>query len=217
MVPVLHIVGAPSTIQQKTRPLLHHTLGDGRLFISLIQIPIHLLTKSFRFEAYETAAALFTSSQVNIVDKKDAASQIDQVITDCITQVWSLFSKMVSSLKKFQARPVYLTLPTDMVFQQISSERLKIPISPALLSHHPKVEDFVINLIHERVTAAGGDVIVLADACVIRHGVRKKVVDFLHETGFPVYATPMGKTAIDENDKRYGGVQIVSQSKLRMY
>jgi len=30
MVPVLHIAGVPSTGQQKTRPLLHHTLGDGR-------------------------------------------------------------------------------------------------------------------------------------------------------------------------------------------
>ena len=108
---------------------------------------------------------------------------------------------------------MYLTLPTDIVYQQISSERLKIPLSRALLSHHPKMEDFVINLIHECVTVAGGDVIVLVDVCVIRHGVRKEVVDFLHETGFPVYATPMGKTAIDENDKRYGGVQIVSQSK----
>ena len=112
---------------------------------------------------------------------------------------------------------MYLTLPTDMVYQQISSERLKIPLSCALLSHHPKTEDFVINLIHERVKAAGGDVIVLVDACVIRHGVRKEVIDLLRETGFPVYASPMGKTAIDENDKRYGGVQIVSQSKLRIY
>lgn len=30
MVPVLHIVGVPSTSQQKNRPMLHHTLGDGR-------------------------------------------------------------------------------------------------------------------------------------------------------------------------------------------
>ena len=104
-----------------------------------------------------------------------------------------------------------------MVTQQISTERLKIPLSPTLLSHHPKTEDFVIDLIHERVTAAGGDVIVLVDACVIRHGVRKEVVDFLNETGFPIYSTLMGKTAIDENEKRYGGVQIVPQSKLRIY
>ena len=29
-VPVVHIVGVPSTVQQKDKPLLHHTLGDGR-------------------------------------------------------------------------------------------------------------------------------------------------------------------------------------------
>ena len=104
-----------------------------------------------------------------------------------------------------------------MVNQQISSERLKIPLSHAHLPPHPEIEDFVINLIHERVTAAGGDVVVLVDACVIRHGVREEVVDFLQKTGFPVYATPMGKTAVDENGERYGGVQIVSQSKLSMY
>jgi pyruvate decarboxylase len=93
-----------------------------------------------------------------------------------------------------------------MVYQQISSERLKIPLSPTLLPHHPEIEDFVINLIHERATAAGGDIIVLVDACVVRQKVRKEVVDFLDKTGFPVYATPMGKTAVDENGKRYGGV-----------
>jgi pyruvate decarboxylase len=176
MVPVLHIAGVPSIIQQKTKPLLHHTLGDGR------------------YEAYGKAATLFTSSQAYITDKKDADSQIDQVITHCITQ----------------SRPVYLTLPTDMVYQQISSERLKTPLSHTLLPNPPEVEDFVINLIHERVTAVEGDAIVLVDACVVRHGVRKEVVDFLHKTGFPVYASPMGKTAVDENEKRYGGIYIGS-------
>lgn len=29
-VPVLHIAGVPSTVQLKTKPMLHHTLGDGR-------------------------------------------------------------------------------------------------------------------------------------------------------------------------------------------
>ena len=75
----------------------------------------------------------------------------------------------------------------------------------------------MINLIHERATAVGGDVVVLVDACVIRHGVREEVTDFLHKTGFPVYATPMGKTAVDENNKRYGGVQVFPNQKLRIY
>ena len=29
-VPVIHLVGVPSTAQQKSKPMLHHTLGDGR-------------------------------------------------------------------------------------------------------------------------------------------------------------------------------------------
>ena len=35
-VPVLHIVGVPSTLQQKNKPMLHHTLGDGRCVYALL-------------------------------------------------------------------------------------------------------------------------------------------------------------------------------------
>lgn len=29
-IPILHIAGVPNTTQLKNKPLLHHTLGDGR-------------------------------------------------------------------------------------------------------------------------------------------------------------------------------------------
>ncbi|KAF8158340.1 thiamine diphosphate-binding protein [Crassisporium funariophilum] len=176
MVPVLHIVGVPSTVQQKNRPLLHHTLGDGR------------------YDAYKKAASQFTIFQAELLNTSDAASLIDQAITTCITK----------------ARPVYLTLPTDMVYPEISSERLSIPLSRDPPTNHPQTEDFVVALINERVSEAEGDVVVLVDACVIRHGVRNEVVQFLKATGFPVYATPMGKTAVDENYNRYGGIYVGS-------
>ena len=38
MVPVLHIAGVPSTAQQKAKPMLHHTLGDGRYAIHCFDI-----------------------------------------------------------------------------------------------------------------------------------------------------------------------------------
>lgn len=69
MVPVLHIVGTPSTVQQKAKPILHHTLGDGR------------------YEAYGLAAAQFTVFQANLKDKNTAAALIDQALTECIKQV----------------------------------------------------------------------------------------------------------------------------------
>lgn len=72
MVPVLHIAGVPSTSQQKTKPMLHHTLGDGR------------------FDAYAKAAEQVTASQAILMNKSNAASEIDRVLTDCITLVRTL-------------------------------------------------------------------------------------------------------------------------------
>lgn len=97
-------------------------------------------------------------------------------------------------------------MPTDMVNKEISSDRLSIPLSNAQPANPMQTEEFAIELIHQRVQEAEGNVVVIVDACVIRHGVREEVREFVEETGFPVYAAPMGKTAIDENYRRYGGV-----------
>jgi len=174
MVPVLHIVGYPSTVQQKMRPLLHHTLGDGR------------------YDAYQRAAAPFVIHEANLSKKETAAAEIDVALTQCITK----------------ARPVYIALPMDLVQEEISSDRLSIPLSSALPPNDPDKEQFVLDLIEERVASAGGDVVILVDACVIRHHCRNEVLDLLKKTGFPVYGTPMGKTAIPEDYERYGGIYI---------
>lgn len=102
-----------------------------------------------------------------------------------------------------------MTLPTDIVYQEISSERLNIPLARDAPLNDPHTEAFVVDLIHERVKEAEGDVVVLVDACTIRHDVRNEVKELLLATGFPVYATPMGKSAIDENYERYGGVRFI--------
>ena len=104
-----------------------------------------------------------------------------------------------------------------MVLQEVSSERLQIQLSPHWPTNDPLVEQFVIDRISDLVKEAESDVVVLVDACVIRHGVRKEVVALLKDTGFPVYTTPMGKTAVDENWNRYGGVSsIFTSSKFHL-
>ncbi|KAJ6588046.1 thiamine diphosphate-binding protein [Mycena capillaripes] len=178
MVPVLHVVGVPSTSQQKAKALLHHTLGDGR------------------YDAYIKAAENFTVSQGIITDKDNAAATIDRVLTDCITR----------------ARPVYLTLPTNLVFETISSERLKIPLSRTQPPNDPEVEEFVVGEIGKLVSNAEDDVVILVDACAIRHDVREEVDELAKKTGFPVYSAPMGKTAVSESYERYGGIYVGSIS-----
>lgn len=69
-----------------------------------------------------------------------------------------------------------------------------------------ETEEDVINEIAKLVEHADGSVVVIVDACAIRHGVKQELKTFLDATHFPVYAAPMGKTAINENYERYGGV-----------
>ncbi|KAF8558312.1 pyruvate decarboxylase [Imleria badia] len=179
MVPVLHIVGVPSTVQLKTKPMLHHTLGNGR------------------FDAYTKAAEQVTISQAMLMNKVNAAADIDRVLTDCITR----------------ARPVYLTIPTDMVSEKISAERLKTPLSRALPLNDPGVEAFVLDEITKVIDESGSDVIILVDACVVRHDVVDEVKDLVIATRFPVYSAPMAKTAISEEYDRYGGIYMGSISE----
>lgn len=70
---MVHIAGVPSTSQQKSKPMLHHTLGDGR------------------FDAYQKAAEQFTIAQAYLTDKSTAAAEIDRVLIECITHVRQTF------------------------------------------------------------------------------------------------------------------------------
>lgn len=181
MVPVLHIVGAPSTDQQTSKALLHHTLGDGR------------------FDAYLKAAQQVTVAQADIVNTATASAEIDRVLTDLITSV----------------RPVYLTIPTNMVDQKISSTPLSTPLSSRIAPNEPAVEKFVVEEIAKLAKAAQSEgeedgIVILVDACAIRHHVRDEVMDLCEKTGFPVFAAPMGKTALSEEYERYGGIYIGS-------
>ncbi|KAG7440406.1 pyruvate decarboxylase, partial [Guyanagaster necrorhizus] len=178
MVPVLHVVGVPSTVQQKTKPMLHHTLGDGR------------------YDAYMKVAEQFSVAHVYLTDAATAAVEIDDLLTECMTK----------------ARPVYLTLPTDIVYDKISSARLKIPLSGTPPPNEPEAEAFVLDKIEGLVKEAEGHVVVLLDACVVRHYARAETKELIRTTGFPVYAAPMGKTAVNESWERFGGIYIGSIS-----
>ncbi|CCM04944.1 uncharacterized protein FIBRA_07141 [Fibroporia radiculosa] len=177
-VPIVHIVGVPSTSQQKNKPMLHHTLGDGR------------------YDAYYRAATQFTIAAASLQAKETAAAEIDRVLTECLVM----------------ARPVYLMVPTDLAYERIPSYRLKTPINAEPPQNDPDVEEFALDEIVKLVETAEQDAIILVDACAIRHNVIDEVSELVKRTGFPVYAAPMGKTAVDEAYERYGGIYVGSIS-----
>lgn len=102
---------------------------------------------------------------------------------------------------------MYITLPTDVAYEKISAARLKTPLNREPPENDPETEASVIESIYKLVKAVNGDVTVLIDACAIRHRIKGELKEFLDKTQFPVYAAPMGKTAIDEDHPRYGGVR----------
>ncbi|KAI0317507.1 pyruvate decarboxylase [Amylostereum chailletii] len=177
-VPIVHIAGVPNTSQQKNKPLLHHTLGDGR------------------YDAYLKASQQFTVSNTLLIDAKTAGSEIDRVITDCITH----------------AKPVYIMLPTDIAYARISRGRLDTPLVPAPPVNDPAVENFVLDEVSKLVQAAGEEVIILVDACAVRHGAKEETWYLITKTGYPVFSAPMGKTAVPEAYERYGGIYVGSIS-----
>jgi pyruvate decarboxylase len=170
-VPVVHIVGTPSTISQRDGMLLHHTLGNG----------------DFNVFANMNKEISVVIARLN--DPYEAPTLIDHALREC----W------------VQSRPVYITLPTDMVQKKIEGARLNTPIDLAISPNDPDKEDYVVDVVLKYLHAAKNPV-VLVDACAIRHRVLKETHDLIDKTGLPVFVTPMGKGAINETHPNYGGV-----------
>lgn len=171
LVPVVHIVGTPSTISQRDGMLLHHTLGNGD------------------FNVFANMSSEISVAMAKLNDPAEAASAIDHALREC----W------------IQSRPVYITLPTDMVQKKIEGARLRTPIDLSYPTNDPDKEAYVVNVILKYLLAANNPII-LVDACAIRHRVLKEVHDLIDKIGLPVFVTPMGKGAVNETHRNYGGV-----------
>jgi pyruvate decarboxylase len=103
----------------------------------------------------------------------DAASLIDYNLQQC----W------------IQSRPVYVTLPTDIVQKKIEGERLKTPIDLHFPTNDQAREDYCVDVVLKYLHAAKNPII-LVDACAIRHRVLDEVHDLISVTGLPVFVTP---------------------------
>jgi TPP-dependent 2-oxoacid decarboxylase len=102
------------------------------------------------------------------------------------------------------------------VYEKIPRGRLDTPLRPIRQKTDLAEEEFVLDEIQLLVEKAGPEVIILVDACTIRHDVKEEVWDLIQRTGFPVYSTPMGKTAVPEDYERYGGVGYLCLLLLRL-
>jgi len=93
-------------------------------------------------------------ASVKLVDPAQIADQIDDAIRECY----------------IQSRPVYISLPTDMVEKKVDGARLKTKIDFSYPVNKQEQEDYAVEQVLKHLHAAKNPVI-LVDACTIRHRV----------------------------------------------
>jgi len=92
-VPVVAITGSPATINFRTRPLLHHTLGD-------YQIPLKM---------YER----ITAASTQLVSAETAPAEIDRVLSACLSHQQPVYLSLPSDVVMMEcARPKAFVFPT---------------------------------------------------------------------------------------------------------
>ena len=92
-VPVVVITGSPSTINFRTRPLLHHTLGD-------YQIPLQMYEK-------------ITAASTELVSPETAPAEIDRVLSACLSRQQPVYISMPSDVVMMKCdRPKAFPFPT---------------------------------------------------------------------------------------------------------
>lgn len=170
-VPIVHIVGMPTTKSQKNGALLHHTLGNGD------------------FGVFSKMNAHISCAVSHLNDQYEAPVLIDNAIRECY----------------LQSRPVYITLPTDIVEKTVDAKRLQTPLDLEYPPNETEREDYVVDVVLKYLHSAKKPVI-LVDACAIRHRALKEVHELVEKSGLPTFVAPMGKGAVDETLPNYGGV-----------
>ncbi|CAL8577978.1 hypothetical protein XPA_003780 [Xanthoria parietina] len=150
---------------------------------------LHHTLGNGNFEVFSEMSKNISCAMAKLNDPHEAATLIDNAIREC----W------------VQSRPVYITLPTDMVQKKVEGERLKKPLD---LDHPPnqsEKEDYVVDVVLKYLHAAKNPVI-LVDACAQRHRVLDEVHALIEKSNLPTFVAPMGKGAVDETLPNYGGV-----------
>jgi TPP-dependent 2-oxoacid decarboxylase len=161
------ITGAPATINFRTRPLLHHTLGD-------YQIPMRMYEK-------------ITIASTQLDSAKTAPAEIDRVLSACL----------------FHQRPVYLSLPADVVMKKCPRPAPFIfpthaRSDPAALAEALKEALGLLNLARKPVVIGGVE--------LIRYQLRKEFAGFLAQTGLPYVTMMLGKTVLSEHHPQFIGL-----------
>jgi pyruvate decarboxylase len=106
------------------------------------------------FTVFQKISTQISCAVSMLNDPYEAATLIDHAIQECY----------------IKSRPVYISLPSDMVQKKIEGARLKTPLNLKFAPNEVEKEDYVVGVVLKYLKEAKNPVI-LVDACAIRHRV----------------------------------------------
>jgi pyruvate decarboxylase len=113
-VPVVHIVGTPSTKSQKAGSILHHTFGNGN------------------FKIFKEISERLTVAQANLWDPENAPAEIDRVLRECWIQSRPFYIQLPTDMVNKTVDRTALDAPIDLTYPTNDKE-LEVSVVEAIL------------------------------------------------------------------------------------
>ncbi|TIA81652.1 hypothetical protein E3P98_01887 [Wallemia ichthyophaga] len=187
---------------------IFHIVGVAATSVMKSSKVLHhtLASTDSSYSAFANTAREITSAQALLSSSEGAGGEIDRLIVHAISN----------------CKPVYLTLPSDLVKSQIPAAPLKTPLPSAheirgLVEAHSsvfadesekqKAYDAVVEEIVKLFKESKNPAVVV-DACALRYGVEAQAQALVEKGNMIFFDTPMGKGAIDESHSHFGGTYI---------
>ncbi|SCW00930.1 LAFE_0D01288g1_1 [Lachancea fermentati] len=174
---------------------LLHVVGMPPIAAQVKQLLLHHTLGNGDYNVFHRLASDVSIYTTVITDTESCAMEVDRCLTLAYTR----------------QRPVYLGIPVNLVDTLVDSSLLNIPLNLSLEVNNKEIEHEIVESILQELYKSKNPVIVV-DACVTRHNVKEEVKQLVELTQFPVFCTPMGKGAINEQHPRFGGVFVGSMS-----
>ncbi len=147
-VPIVHIVGTPSTISQRDGLLLHHTLGNGN------------------FDVFADMSRSITCAMANLTDPHEAAMLIDHTIRECWVHSRPVYIALPTDMVEKKVEGQRLETPIDLTYPENNPEKedyvvevvlkyLHAAKNPIILVDACAIRHRVLEEVHELVEKSG--------------------------------------------------------------
>ncbi|GHJ87044.1 hypothetical protein NliqN6_3446 [Naganishia liquefaciens] len=186
--PILHLVGLPSTRLQGSHALLHHTLGNGS------------------FDTFSAMSSHLVAAVGVLKQGSRWTEEVDRVMGVALTECKPVYLGLPTDLfhVKVSSDGLKTPLPYPHSAPPLPSSEENTLESNPVLSH-------VIDEITARFKQAKKPIAII-DVCADRFGCGPGLRKLVEKSGIRFFETPMGKSVLDEQHPQYGGAYVGKNS-----